>query len=154
MARLVENEVLLPEIERMLNEGKQVRFTPTGVSMRPWIEGGRDAVVLHRADKEVRAGQVLLCRVGERYVLHRLLRIAEDGTLVLQGDGNLVGTETCRREDVMGRAVEVYNARGRRKWLPESTWWLRLPVVVRKYGLKIYRRIATSPSQPRHVPEA
>lgn len=141
MAHVVENEILLPEMGRMLQEGKSVRFTPTGVSMRPWIEGGRDAVVLRRVDADIRVGQVLLCKVGDRFVLHRLRAIEQDGTLVLQGDGNIIGQERCAKADVLGRVTAVYAASGRRKWLPTTTLWLRLPRLVRKYGLKIYRKL-------------
>ena len=141
MAHVVENDILLPEIGRMLNEGKQVKFTPTGVSMRPWIEGGRDAVVLRRVDAEYRVGQVLLCKVGTTFVLHRLIHINADGSLILQGDGNLVGQEHCLPADVMGEVVALYASSGRRKWLPKNTLWLKLPYTIRKYGLKIYRKI-------------
>lgn len=141
MAHVVENEILLPEMGRMLQEGKSVRFTPTGVSMRPWIEGGRDAVVLRRVDADIRVGQVLLCKVGDRFVLHRLRAIEQDGTLVLQGDGNIVGQERCTKADVLGRVTAVYAASGRCKWLPATTLWQRLPRLVRKYGLKIYRKL-------------
>ena len=42
------NEILLPEFERLINNGHTVEFTPQGVSMRPFIEGGRDSVLLKR----------------------------------------------------------------------------------------------------------
>lgn len=141
MPHLVDNDILLPEIGRLLSEGREVRFTPTGVSMRPWIEGGTDSVVLHRVDTHIRAGQIVLCKVGSRFVLHRLWQVHPDGTLTLRGDGNLTGEEHCRREDVMGRVVAIYDDRGRRKCLIESTCWLQLPFILRKYGLKFYRKI-------------
>lgn len=43
MGHIVANDILIPEIAQMLAEGREVRFTPTGNSMRPWIEGGRDS---------------------------------------------------------------------------------------------------------------
>ena len=33
----IANDILIPEIERLLKDGKEVRFTPSGVSMRPFI---------------------------------------------------------------------------------------------------------------------
>ncbi len=48
MVYVVANDILIPEIAQMLAEGREVRFTPNGISMRPWIEGGRDSVVLRR----------------------------------------------------------------------------------------------------------
>ena len=40
------NEIFIPEVARLVSEGKQVVFTPTGTSMRPFIEGGSDSVML------------------------------------------------------------------------------------------------------------
>ena len=42
----IANEILIPELARLLATGKEVRFTPSGVSMRPFIEGDRDSVIL------------------------------------------------------------------------------------------------------------
>ena len=35
----IANDILIPELTRLLNEEKEVRFTPAGTSMRPFIEG-------------------------------------------------------------------------------------------------------------------
>jgi hypothetical protein len=96
MPHQIANDILIPEMERMLNEGREVLFTPSGVSMRPFIEGGRDSVVLRRPSAPIRRGDILLARSvrqdgSETYVLHRVLRVEKDGTVVLQGDGNLLG---------------------------------------------------------------
>ena len=73
---LVENNILIPEMGRLLRGGQQVVFTPGGVSMRPFIEGGKDSVTLeYPAPDTIRVGDILLCRIGERYVLHRLIGI-------------------------------------------------------------------------------
>ena len=61
--------------------------------MRPFIEGGKDSVTLeYPAPDTIRVGDILLCRIGERYVLHRLIGIEGD-TLHLKGDGNITGGE-------------------------------------------------------------
>ena len=95
MQHQVVNDILIPEMERMLNEGREVLFTPSGVSMRPFIEGGRDSVVLRRPSAPIRRGDILLARYirpdeSETYVLHRVLRVEKDGTVVLQR-----GTDTA-----------------------------------------------------------
>ena len=101
----IANEILIPELARLLAEGKEVRFTPSGVSMRPYIEGDRDSVVLAPLKREPRRGDILLAEVEtlcgrKTYVLHRLIRI-EGEELVLQGDGNLAGEERCKPADVI-----------------------------------------------------
>ena len=95
----IENDILIPEIARLLNEGKEVRFTPSGVSMRPFIEGDRDSVILVKLSRTPQVGDIILAQVEtlcgkSSYVLHRLIRIEGD-RYVLQGDGNLAGEEVC-----------------------------------------------------------
>ena len=92
----IENDILIPELARLLREGKEVRFTPSGVSMRPFIEGDKDSVILAPLNRAPRRGDILLAQVQTlcgrtTYVLHRLIRI-EGEQLILMGDGNLAGT--------------------------------------------------------------
>ena len=138
----VENDILIPELARLLNEEKEVRFTPSGVSMRPFIEGDKDSVVLAPLGRLPKRGDILLARVtgyaGRRtYVLHRLIRI-EGKLYILQGDGNLMGEEKCRLEDIIGRVVRIETPSGRRKPLTRGCIWHAL-FPVRKWLLKIYR---------------
>ena len=138
----VENDILIPEMERLLRDGHEVRFTPAGQSMRPFIEGDRDSVILAPLRRKPRRGDVVLARAETlcgkaTYVLHRILHIEEE-TLVLQGDGNLSGEERCKVADVIGIVVRVESPSGRRKWLPRGILWQML-MPVRHWLLKIYR---------------
>ena len=137
----IDNDILIPEIERLLSEGKTVRFTPSGVSMRPFIEGDRDSVLL-APPTEPKVGDILLASTrtlcGQpTYVLHRLVRI-EGEQFVLMGDGNLAGEEQCAQGDIIGRVIAIENPSGRRKLLTRGRiWYLLRPL--RKWLLKIYR---------------
>ena len=138
----VANDILIPELGRLLAEGKEVRFTPSGVSMRPYIEGDKDSVVLAPVKGMPRRGDILLATVENlcgrtTYVLHRLIRIDGD-ILVLQGDGNLAGEERCKVGDVIGKVIAIENPKGRRKMLTRGKLWFALKPV-RKWLLKIYR---------------
>lgn len=137
----IENDILIPELARLLATGKVVRFTPSGVSMRPFIEGDRDSVILEPVATP-RIGDVILAQVEtlcgrQTYVLHRLVRI-EGEKYILQGDGNLSGEETCFRADIIGRVKQVENPKGHRKPLTRGRLWYVLRPV-RKWLLKIYR---------------
>ena len=146
----VENDILIPELARLLAKEKEVRFTPSGVSMRPFIEGERDSVVLAPLSREPKRGDILLARVInpdglKTYVLHRLIRVEHsplstlDSPLyILQGDGNLAGEETCSREDIIGRVIRIENPQGRRKPLTRGRLWLLLKPF-RGFLLKVYR---------------
>lgn len=143
----IANDILIPEIERLLKDGKEVRFTPSGVSMRPFIEGDQDSVILAAVTASPRIGDVLLASVQtqvgtQTYVLHRLVRI-EKGTqgeavYVLQGDGNISGEERCVYADIIGRVIRIEGPSGRRKPLVRGRLWY----AVRRWRwllLKIYR---------------
>ena len=138
----IENDILIPELARLLSEGKEVRFTPAGVSMRPFIEGDKDSVILAPLNRAPRRGDILLAQVQTlcgrtTYVLHRLIRI-EGEQLILMGDGNLAGTEVCSRGDVIGVVIRIESPKGHRKMLTRGYLWYALRPV-RKWLLKIYR---------------
>ena len=149
----VANDILIPELARLLNEQKEVRFTPSGVSMRPFIEGDKDSVILAPMNRPPKVGDILLAQVetmcgNKTYVLHRLVRIENHQSpitnhqspilYVLQGDGNLSGEECCNAADIIGRVVAIETPNGRRKLLTRGRLWYTLRPL-RKWLLKIYR---------------
>jgi hypothetical protein len=143
----IANDILVPELARLLAEEKEVRFTPSGVSMRPFIEGDRDSVILAPLNRPPRKGDILLAHVRKNdgqiaYVLHRLVAIRRDDQgeplYVLQGDGNPAGEERCGQEDIIGRVIRIERPDGKRKMLTRGrVWHLLLPF--RPFLLKIYR---------------
>lgn len=151
----IENDILIPELARLLAEGKEVRFTPSGVSMRPFIEGDKDSVVLSPLTREPQIGDILLVQAEtlcgrQTYVLHRLIRIEtispfpsgegreEAFSYILMGDGNLSGTESCTRAGIIGRVTRIESPHGFCKILTRGKLWLRLKPH-RPLLLKIYR---------------
>lgn len=143
----VANDILIPELARLLKEEKEVRFTPSGNSMRPFIEGEKDSVVLAPLNRSPRKGDILLAQVHIAdkiaYVLHRVLRVEENEQqtiFVLQGDGNLQGEERCTRAEIIGIVKRIEYPSGRRKMHTSACLWQRL-IPIRRYLLKIYRHI-------------
>ena len=136
---IVANEVLLEEAAALMNEGREVSFTPLGNSMLPFIRGGRDSVVLEKKDT-VEVGDIVLARLpGPRYVLHRVIR-RDGAALTLMGDGNIAGTEACTVADIIGTAVEVIKLSGRSYKPGKGRLWRALKPF-RRYILAIYRRV-------------
>lgn len=137
--RIVANELLLEEAAGLMNEGREVNFTPLGSSMLPFIRGGKDSVRLRKMPSAA-VGDIVLVRLpGPRYVLHRIIEVEGD-RLTLMGDGNIAGTETCSKEDVMGTVVAII--KGRRTVIPGKARLWRTLKPFRRYILGIYRRIA------------
>ena len=132
------NDILIPEFERLLREGHLVEFAPRGVSMRPFIEGGQDKVIL-KTCKVPQVGVIVLAKVNNTFVLHRIYKI-QDNQIFLHGDGNLSGIEICSPEDFIGRVVRIKDAQGRSKRLSKGYVWRLLPTSFKKIFLKIYRK--------------
>lgn len=132
------NEILLPEFERLINNGHTVEFTPQGVSMRPFIEGGRDSVLLKRP-KRLKVGYIVLAKINERYVLHRIVKITPD-QIILCGDGNLKGQEVCTANDIIGQVVRIKGKGGKIKRLTKGRVWRHTPTFVKWFVLKVYRK--------------
>jgi hypothetical protein len=139
----VPNHILLEEVRRQLASGHTATFRVYGVSMRPFLESGRDKVLL-APPAEVRVGDVVLALTDEgRYVLHRVVRVGPEGDCTLWGDGNVRGREHCAARDVIGVAQGFwrgarYDACSDRRWRWYSWWWMRL-APLRRYLLFAYR---------------
>lgn len=141
----VPNRILLPEVERLLREGRRVTLRTRGHSMLPFIVGGRDSVVLRPPTLPLQPGRIVLARIGqEQYVLHRIM-LTDAHRVTLMGDGNLRGQETCRPEDVCGE-VEFVLRPGHQpvspdspRWQRASAWWQKLRPI-RRLILAVYRR--------------
>ncbi len=133
------NDILIPEFERLLKDKHMVEFVPRGVSMRPFIEGGKDKVIL-KSCREPNVGMIVLAKIGESYVLHRIYKIKGD-QIILRGDGNLTGQEVCTESDIIGYVVRLKAWNGKRKRLTKGFLWRMLPTCLKKIVLKIYRII-------------
>ena len=126
---------LMPEVGRLIREGKTVVLPVRGNSMRPFIQNGNNGVELHPLPPVLRKGDVVLARTSKGYyVLHRVTAISPD-LLTLEGDGNISLRETCRPSDVLARAEWVIDAhkerhslldrRARIKW---RMWYILRPL--------------------------
>ena len=136
----IPNEILIPEVGRLLAEGREVEMRPKGNSMLPFIRQEKDNVVLKKKDK-VDKGDIVLVDLGGRYVLHRI--IAEDGErLTLMGDGNVRGTESCTKDKVLGTVVKIVRPGGKSVTPSKGKLWKAL-LPVRRYLLAFYRRVWT-----------
>ena len=111
--------------------------------MLPFIHGNEDRVILEKTD-EVALGDILLCNVGDHYVIHRLIDRKGD-KLLLMGDGNCCGKETCTLTDVAGKVITILRPDGskidcnnKNEKFKAKIW--QSFVFVRPYLLAIYKR--------------
>lgn len=135
---ILPDEVMMESFDALLTEGREVRFTPKGVSMRPFIEGGRDSVILRKNDV-VEVGDIVLAKLKDgRFVLHRVIAKSGD-CLTLMGDGNLQGTESAKVCGVLGTAVGIVKPNGKIVKPKKGRLWHKM-LPFRKRLLWIYRK--------------
>lgn len=128
----------MEEAGRLLDQGKEVSFTPKGHSMLPLLRTDRDSVILKKLPG-LAVGDIILVQAQGHYVLHRLIGL-EGEKLLLQGDGNLQGTESCSPADVLGTVIRI--KRGPFSFKPgKGRLWRALPYLLRRVILAIYRRL-------------
>lgn len=133
------NEIFIPEIARLVADSKQVLFTPTGVSMRPFIEGGRDNVTLS-LPADLQVGDIVLAEVQpQHYVLHRIYFLHGDN-ITLMGDGNLQGQEHCSRSNILAKVIAIHTPAGKNKPVTRAWLWRHM-LRTRRLWLKIYRHV-------------
>ena len=143
----VDNHLFMQEIKRMFNEEgkKSVTFIVRGFSMRPFLENGRDKVILVPPRKP-KIGDVVLAEIMEkRYALHRIISI-KDGVYTMQGDGNPKRMKERFTEEKIIGIADAFVRKGKYvsvrsfKWRTYSFVW-KMSKPFRRVLLAIYRRI-------------
>lgn len=93
----VDNESLFSVVLPLLDEGKTVTITATGVSMMPTIENGARVLLEKRESYET--GDIVLAHLSSgMYVLHRIHTKTEN-SVVLKGDANTT-EESCPLDSI------------------------------------------------------
>ena len=141
---VLANDVLLPEVIRLLNEGENIMLRAKGNSMLPFIVGDRDSVMLCRSEN-LNIGDIALAHLSDgRYVLHRILSFEGD-RVRLMGDGNIYGTEECPKNDIAGIAIKILrngkpvDCTSVAEQFNVKLWGVLKPF--RRYLLAIYKRM-------------
>ena len=126
---------LMPLMEEMLAQGKEISLGATGSSMWPLIRHGDDVRLAPVVESEYHRGMVLLFRNGGNVRLHRLARVEDDGLFFL-GDGMLAGEGPIATDAVIAQVVAVrHNGHWRRL---DRGWWHCLGLIW--LALRLVRR--------------
>lgn len=96
-----------------------------GDSMRPLIRRGKDPVTIVPLTRELMKGDVVLFRLGERYVVHRVWQL-KDGLVRTYGDNCLNPEPWFPAEQVLGQVTTFKrNGRTHRLDTPAARAWGR-----------------------------
>lgn len=149
---VVACEDFFESVNVLLREEHSVTFCAQGNSMWPLIHHG-DVVTLQHCTRGFEEGDIVLARTMSlpRVVLHRVIKIEQNGDFVLQGDANCKQVERCRMEDIAGVAVSILRGNSvidvaSEKFVKRSRRWLalgvfrRVPLFLRRAHRKIFFR--------------
>lgn len=140
----IDNNQLIGEVKKLLKTFPSVVLPVKGTSMLPFIIGSKESVELVRWEKDFKIGDIVLAWTKDHYVIHRIIKINGDD-YTLMGDGNIIGTESCKRSDIVAKAEYVVDKHGNKHYLytprrcQASRLWNKLKPV-RRWILAIYRR--------------
>lgn len=140
----IDNNQLIGEVKKLLKIFPSVVLPVKGTSMLPFIIGSKESVELVRWEKDFKIGDIVLAWTKDYYVIHRIIKIDGDD-YTLMGDGNIIGTESCKRSDIVAKAEYVVDKHGNKHYLytprrcQASRLWNKLKPV-RRWILAIYRR--------------
>ena len=103
-------------IEEILAGGGEFRMYPKGTSMLPLIVQGRDSVVLKRnfEDAANKHDIAFYRRANGQFVLHRVMKILDDGTYVMCGDNQTVLEYGIKKEQIIGYVFRLYKGESER----------------------------------------
>jgi len=149
---------LMPIVRAALERGQTVRMTAHGGSMLPFIYDG-ETVELVPPRPSWRLGDIVLAQsAAERYVLHRIVKIAGESAF-LRGDSQNYYEGPFPPQAILGRAVTAAG-QGRLRRLDRGVWhwagllwlhsgWLgfyllQLVLGLRRLGRAIPRRWSSS----------
>ena len=111
-----------------------------GDSMRPLIRRGKDPVTIVPLRRELMKGDVVLFRLGERYVVHRVWQL-KDGLVRTFGDNCWNPEPWFPEEQVLGQVVRyVRGGRTHRLDTPAARAWGRMWMAIHPIRL-CYKRL-------------
>lgn len=110
-----------------------------GDSMRPLIRRGKDPVTIVPLSRELKVGDVVLFRLGERYIVHRVWKL-KTGLVRTFGDHCWNPEPWFLREQVLGQVVRyVRNGRMHRLDTPAARAWGRIWMAIHPIRLVCMR---------------
>jgi len=114
----------LAQLEQLEQHGNYISV-PNGISMRPMIVGGRDAVMIRKLQSPPkRYDLVMYVRPDMQGVVHRVIRVRENDYIIC-GD-NCWQLEFVKPEQIKGIVTEYCRKNG--KWKPVTNFWYQVYV--------------------------
>ena len=124
-------------IEEELKASGYYASNTKGVSMEPLFRTHRDMVIIKAADGNYKKYDVVLYRVKDRYILHRIIGFKGDICLI-RGD-NTYSVERVPKDKILGVLVE-FNRKGKKHSVEELSYKLYSRIWHYIYPVRVFYR--------------
>ncbi len=94
-------------MEEMLASGGTVEFNTRGTSMLPTLHNDGDRAVLKRVEKLQKNDIAFYRRDDGAFVLHRVIKVEDNGTYTMCGDNQWVLEKGIRPEQIIAKAIAI-----------------------------------------------
>ena len=120
--RKIANDVYIPVLKDLVEEGKEVSMMISGSSMNPFLIHQRDYILMKKPEEALKAGDmVFFQRKDGAYVMHRIHHINKEGKLFIIGDAQTEMEGPVDKEQVFAIIIKV---KRKGKWIaPGDFWW-------------------------------
>ena len=107
MERNEQNSTHLYTFEELLNTQGYIIYTNMGFSMLPLLRQKRDIIEVKKKEPgRCKRFDVVLYKRGQKYILHRILKVLPDGYLIV-GDHCRVLERDIKDKDILGVMTRV-----------------------------------------------
>ncbi len=110
-SKQIDLKDLVPIMKEQLDQGKTVSFVPSGKSMKPMLDDGKDMIILKKPKNKLRIHDVALYYRAEdsKYVVHRVVGFEKNGSYIMRGDNNIMKEHNIPMSDVIGVVTAYYH---------------------------------------------
>ncbi len=147
MSDRISNREFLAVMEEAFKRGQKIKFTPSGISMLPMLDGKNDTVTFAPKPDKLKKYDVAFYRRKKsgQLVLHRVVRVCKDGSYVFSGDGQFYYEPSIKDEDILAVMV-AFTHKGKACNVSDLGYRLYIHRMMLKkrariFALKVYHRV-------------
>ena len=138
MSEHLSNADFLAVMSEMFDRDQQIRFTPTGRSMLPMLDGKHDTVTLARPSERLAKYDVAFYqRANGQLVLHRVVGLEGENGYIFSGDGQYTYEHGITDDNILALMVRFTHG-GKEHTVRDFSYRLYIRRMMIKKRLRIF----------------
>ena len=151
MSEIIAPAEFVAVLEETLARGQELTFIPSGMSMRPMLDGKNDKVTLSANPDRLKKYDVALYnrRATGQLVMHRMVGFDKSGGYVFSGDGQYYYEYGVADGDVLA-LMTSFTHKGKEHSVDDAGYkayirWMMAKKRLRMCAAKAYRKVCRRP---------